>query len=104
MLEFVYNFQHAFLGRYIDGITLAILRQWGKVPSLTDSFIIDARVGEMMSAMCLMAKLGTEFNKDFFDKKPLIILLTSIEIGSRKKCRRHQRNVCATIVTYVPPS
>ena len=67
------------------GITLAILMHWGKIPSLTDSFIIDARVGEMMSAMCLNAKLCTEFNEDFFDFKPLIILLTSIELVSKKK-------------------
>ena len=49
------------------GKTLAILRHWGKIPSLTDSLIVDARVEEIMSAMCLKAKLGTELNEDFFD-------------------------------------
>ena len=39
----------------------------------------------MMSAMCLKEKLGTEFNEDFFDLKDLIILLTSIELVSKKK-------------------
>ena len=66
-------------------ITLAILEYWGKIPTLTDSFIFDARVGEMMSAMCLKAKLGTEFNEDFFELKPIIILITSIELVSKKK-------------------
>ena len=81
MLKLVYNF----LKEFFCQIYIANLRHWGKIPSLTESFIFDARVGEIMSAMYLKVKLGIEFNEDFLDLKPLIILLTYIELVSKKK-------------------
>ena len=41
-------------------ITLAILRHWGKIPSLTDLFIIDARVREMMAKIETKNMIGNK--------------------------------------------